>query len=216
MVSDLTNGTLRLFETATSKERWKADGVAGLIEHLAFSPDGKRLGRGAGADTTVPVWDVETGRLELAMKGHDGVVDDVAFIGNDRVVSVATDQSIKHWKVEDQRPVSDRRPAITAYVHTDLNREGVLAASVSLERNRYDELHVLDAGGQPGVRIRRAGYHVGVVALSPDRAKLAAIEWNFNSEHQQYFISLFEVSAGESSGRSRGPTSTSASSPCPA
>jgi len=60
------DGTIRLWEVATGKERQKFQGhqaVAGYksyssgVDALAWSVDGKRLVSG-GADTTVLVWDV--------------------------------------------------------------------------------------------------------------------------------------------------------------
>src|SRR4051794_20186665 len=55
------DGTLRLWETASGKERQRFLGHKGEIRGLAFAPDGKSLLTG-GADGTARLWDVKTGK----------------------------------------------------------------------------------------------------------------------------------------------------------
>jgi WD40 repeat protein/tRNA A-37 threonylcarbamoyl transferase component Bud32 len=52
------------------------DGVE--INHLAFSPDGKRLAA-AGSDRKVHVWDAATGAPVHTLRGHDGSILTLAF-----------------------------------------------------------------------------------------------------------------------------------------
>ena len=45
---------------------------------MAFSPDGKRIVSGS-RDNTVKVWDADSGKELLTLKGHTGGVTSVAF-----------------------------------------------------------------------------------------------------------------------------------------
>jgi WD40 repeat protein len=45
---------------------------------VSFSPDGKRIVSGDSGNT-VKVWDAETGKQTLTLKGHTGPVTSVSF-----------------------------------------------------------------------------------------------------------------------------------------
>jgi RNA polymerase sigma factor (sigma-70 family) len=60
-----TDGTVRVLETASGKERTRFTGHGGDVTALSFAADGRRLASGS-RDTTILIWDV-TGRLQ---SGH--------------------------------------------------------------------------------------------------------------------------------------------------
>jgi WD40 repeat protein/serine/threonine protein kinase len=89
-VYDVTTGTVKDLE-----ER-------GTVTALAFSSDGRRLAVGSyGAgwhDPTIELLDWEAGTRLVAMRGHESVVSDLAFLPDDsRLVSGSFDHTVKLW-----------------------------------------------------------------------------------------------------------------------
>src|SRR5262249_41740862 len=67
------------------------------VTSVAFSPDGARVLSG-GADSTLKLWDVATGRLLRTFQGHAGQVSSVVFSPNGaRVLSGSYDNTLKLW-----------------------------------------------------------------------------------------------------------------------
>lgn len=66
------------------------------VFRVAFSPDGRSL---ATASDAVRLWDVKTGDAKL-LSGHDLFVVDLAFFGNDRLVSGGRDKRLFVWDLK--------------------------------------------------------------------------------------------------------------------
>jgi len=74
--------------------------VAGPGLNVAFSPDGRRLATG-GEESTVKIWDVQTGQELQTLRGHKGDVHTVAFSPDDDgrwVASAGEDSAVKVWE----------------------------------------------------------------------------------------------------------------------
>ena len=70
---------------------------------VAFSPDGRRIVT-ASMDETAKVWDAETGRELLTLKGHTRSVNSVAFSPDSRrIVTGSSDETAKVWDAETGR-----------------------------------------------------------------------------------------------------------------
>jgi len=68
-----------------------------VVTSVAFSADGERIVSGS-PDQTVKVWEAQTGKEALTLKGHTGGVLSVAFSADSkRIVSGSTDQTVKVW-----------------------------------------------------------------------------------------------------------------------
>jgi WD40 repeat protein/transcriptional regulator with XRE-family HTH domain len=66
---------------------------------VTFSPDGKRIGT-ASQDKTAKIWDAETGKLLLTLKGHTASVNGIAFSPDGkRVATSSDDHTAKVWDV---------------------------------------------------------------------------------------------------------------------
>jgi len=69
------------------------------VMHVAYSPDGLQLAS-CGRDGRVIVWDARTGERLRIMMGHRSFPLQVAFVGNDRLLSLSEDGGILVWHVE--------------------------------------------------------------------------------------------------------------------
>ena len=112
LASGSRDGTAIIWST----ESWKATqtlqnpdqdlylpGRQGMVEDVAFSPDGKTLAM-ASRERTVHLWDVASGKLLETLKGHSSAVSAVAFSPDGRTLaSGGGDQTVRLWNVETRR-----------------------------------------------------------------------------------------------------------------
>jgi WD40 repeat protein len=83
--------------TLFTKNQQTLKGHRNWVASVAFSPDGKRIAS-AGFDSTVKVWDVDSGREVLSFKRHTAPVWSVAFSPNGaQIASASGDRTIKVW-----------------------------------------------------------------------------------------------------------------------
>jgi WD40 repeat protein len=96
------DGTVRLWEVATGREKWKADAHPGGVLSVAFSAEGRQALSG-GADKSVQLWDVGGGKSRPFEKEHGGDVWLVHFADSKTAISVSADKTV-HWVVATGRP----------------------------------------------------------------------------------------------------------------
>jgi small GTP-binding protein len=85
------------------KLRYTLQGHTDTIRHIMWSPDGKFLAS-ASADSTVRIWDANTGGLIKVLEGHTQKVNCVAWIPNDNILlSGSEDWTLRLWNIADEQ-----------------------------------------------------------------------------------------------------------------
>jgi WD40 repeat protein/serine/threonine protein kinase len=89
---------LRLYDVATGKEVGVLKGHTRPPWCVAFSPDGKRVVTGGGADQTIKLWDAGTGQEIITVGRHPDDVTSVAFSSDSRrILSTSDDGDVRVW-----------------------------------------------------------------------------------------------------------------------
>jgi WD40 repeat protein len=67
------------------------------VRQLVFSPDGQRL-MAIANDFTIRLWDVQTGEMLHALRGHEATVQQAQFSSNgESIVSASWDRTVRIW-----------------------------------------------------------------------------------------------------------------------
>ncbi len=100
LASGTRDGTIHLREAATGRIvrilRDHRDPVA--IEYLAFSADGKTLASGSLEDPAAMLWEVATGHLARAFRGHTSMTQGLAFSPDGvHLACASSDETVRIW-----------------------------------------------------------------------------------------------------------------------
>jgi WD40 repeat protein len=182
---------VRLYDAATGKESFPAQGHTAQVTSVAFSPDGKRLAS-VSSDPGIRIWDVATGKLERVLPNERGFWS-VAFSADGK--QIAAGEFVGTVVLYDAITGESGRalPALKANVHAvAFSSDGKLVAGSS--SNGF--VHVWEAAtgwlrhsfpvGRPNTGGSRQS-----VAFSPDGKTLATI-----SAWQGSDVRLYDVATG--------------------
>ena len=137
-------------------------------------------------DQVIKVWDVQTGREALNLRGHKNVIGSVAFAADGRLFSGSDDRTIRVWDGRDWREGEGGQELLSLPGHDEgvnsiaFSRHGSLFASA-------DSRGVIKIRGDPVLGRKRVSEDrtlktnettVLAIAFSPDGELLAAVAGN--------------------------------------
>jgi WD40 repeat protein/serine/threonine protein kinase len=182
----------------------RLEGDTRWINSVAYRPDGKRI-VGASLDTTVKVWDADTGRLLQTLKGHTNWVNAAAYSPDGQwIISGSHDHTLKLWHAE------TARESLTLRGHTG----PVLAVAFSPDGKRivsgsYDRtVKLWDT--QAGKEILNLKGHTGAVssvAYSPDGKHIVSCgRGSASGKPNPGEVKVWDVETGQEALTFKGPT----------
>jgi WD40 repeat protein len=179
------DGSLRLWDLTTRKERVRFEGDVPLLRSLKFSPDGTVLA-GSSWENTLVIWDVATGKRIMSKVDVTGPIQAVAFSPDGQVLASAGMVRVakeKHqhtfydpgviilWDVRSGRPKqtwTGFRSAVECVAFTP-DGKTLIAGDFDNELSFWDvATGKKRAGGKVGNDL------VGSLAISPDSAVLVS------------------------------------------
>jgi WD40 repeat protein len=190
-------GQVKLWDAQTGQEIRTLTGHTGEVTSVAFSPDGRRLASAGGeskpfsadgkrpgpGDWTVKVWDLQTGKAILTLKGHAEGITSVAFSPDGkRLASAAGGRfggepgEVKVWDAQtgqEALTVKGLAHGVTRVVFSPDGRRFASGSAIGVLGKPY-EVKVWDT--QTGKEILTLKGHSGAiqcVAFSPDGRRLA-------------------------------------------
>jgi WD40 repeat protein len=167
-------GELKLWDVATGKVRLTIKVQSGLIESLAFSPDGQWLASGS-VDGTVALWDVRTGMVRSTYKAHSRSVVFISFFSDrKRMITGSLDGMAKLWDFPSGKRLAMIEVDENSGQSWAISPNGEMLASGGFLGGAVTLWDV--ATGKLSGRLKGHGQTVEAVAFAPDGRTLASAE----------------------------------------
>lgn len=187
LASGNADGTVRIWNAATSQEVRSLKGHNGSVLAVRFSPDGLLLASG-GMDGTVRLWKPETGQQHRRLTAHAGQVNSLCFSPEGlRLASGGTDKTVKVWSTETGQVQLTLTGHTSAVKSVCFSPDGQQVASGSEDSTAK----VWDAKtGQELLTLRGHASYVNSICFSPDGKRLVS----GSSDHT---AKVWEAQAGQ-------------------
>jgi WD40 repeat protein len=149
-----------IFDWSQSREVFTLSGHKSEITYASYSSDGNRIIT-LSKDSTARIWDVESGKILVVLKGHKGPVRAAVFEGQVRIKTYGDDGTIKTWDMETGIEVGSKNIKSMAEIIScaDFCPDGsLLALGLKGQAEIYDVnkgvfISVLSPFGHPGLRV---------------------------------------------------------------
>jgi RNA polymerase sigma factor (sigma-70 family) len=167
--TDLTDGTITLWETVTGEERGRIDTKQSMVFSVAFAPDGRTLAAGC-EDGFIRLYDYLTGKEVGRLAGHRGWVLEIDFAPDGRTLtSTGIDTTALVWDLAGKLAP---RPTPT----TDLGSQELTAAWDALagDASRARAAVVTLADAKAGIGFLRDKVRPAIAAEPTRLAELIA------------------------------------------
>ncbi|MEQ8957550.1 MAG: hypothetical protein RLP02_06440, partial [Coleofasciculus sp. C2-GNP5-27] len=156
IVSGSTDGTIKLWDVQTGKEKQTLKGHAGrfgYVQSIAISPDGKLLVSG-GNDKTIKLWQLSSGKERRTLTGHSGLFAGVKSVtispDGKLLASGSDDKTIKLWSLAKGRELRTFKGHTAGVNGVAISPDGKILASGSSDKTiklwqvgKARELHTL-------------------------------------------------------------------------
>jgi WD40 repeat protein len=183
-------GEVKIWDAQIGRELLTFKGHTAAVVSVAFSPDGTRLASSSshpnsigsnsdrGGPGEVKVWDAQTGRELLTLKGHSRFVNSVAFSPDGmRLATLSRDNTVKVWNAQTGQEILTLKVRAFIAGSVAFSPDGKRLASSNGPPGGLPpfEVKVWDAQtGQELLTLKGHTVPVPSVVFSPDGKRLAS------------------------------------------
>ncbi len=181
-------GEVKIWDAQTGQQLLSLKGLSGYVRRVCFSPDGQRLATAVDfydkqklrEHGEVKVWDAQSGKELLTLKGHTGFVYSVCFSPDGRrLASSLTDGTVKVWEAQTGQERLTLKGHHPVGISVCFSPDGSRLASAAdgydeQKRLTHGEVKVWDArAGRELLTFKGHTGRVWCVCFSPDGQRLA-------------------------------------------
>lgn len=127
--------SIRVWDPISLEQRQVLASPEMYVDDISISPDGRTLAVADWSGNSIPIWDIESGRLTKTLNGHTERVLAVAFTPDgDHLLSSGQDYVIKLWHVPSGRNLRTLEGHTRPVLNLDTSPDGTHVVSVSADK----------------------------------------------------------------------------------